>query len=571
MDLGQVSLAEPSFPQIAEAEGVSRDRRVRGARRDVITFGIAVASIIMFVGNGGSVLSQAIRSWMGVGGPPDIMLANALTLNVALIIFGWRRYVDLTQEVAERREAEKQACLLALTDPLTGCLNRRSVGPAIDQVLASAQHSGSAVGILLFDLDNFKAVNDLNGHLAGDALLAAVAARAKAALPPGSVLARLGGDEFAAVVTFDPARGEAIDQLAEALMREGSIPLDHNGLLIETTLSVGISSSDRTAGSDGIIDAQSLLNDADIAMYHAKKQGRNRHHWFEPEMANELRFRSELETGIRRGLGRGEFVPYYEQQIDLETGDLVGFEMLARWNSPSLGLVSPEIFIPIAEEIGVIGELSEQLIAQALRDASEWSPALTLSVNISPIQLRDPWFAQRILRLLVESNFPPARLDVEITESCLHENIGVVRSLVASLKNQGITISLDDFGTGYSSLAQLQALPFDRIKIDRSFVSSLGKDKESATIVETITSLGKGMSLPITAEGIETPEALEALKGIGKFKGQGYLYGRPIEAAKVRELLAERGLLAHDPQRDTLLDLRSGTVETADKASGTHG
>ena len=571
MDLGQVRLTEPSSPPAAGAERHPVSGRVDSARRDVITFGVAVASIIMFVGNGGSVLSQAIRSWMGAGGPPDLMLANALTLNVALIIFGWRRYVDLTREVEERREAEKQACLLALTDPLTGCLNRRSIGPAIDETLATASQNGSAVAILLFDLDNFKAVNDLNGHLAGDALLSAVAGRAKAVMPSGSVLARLGGDEFAAAVTFDSTRSEVVDQLAEALIHEAAKGLEHNGLLIETTLSVGIASSDRIMSSDGRVDAQALLNNADIAMYHAKKQGRNRHFWFEPEMANELRFRSELETGIRRGLGRGEFVPFYEQQIDLETGELVGFEMLARWNSPTLGLVSPEIFIPIAEEIGVIGELSEQLIAQALRDASEWSPSLTLSVNISPIQLRDPWFAQRILRLLVEANFPPARLEVEITESCLHENIGVVRSLVASLKNQGITISLDDFGTGYSSLAQLQALPFDRIKIDRSFVTSLGKDKESATIVETITSLGKGMSLPITAEGIETTEALEALRTYGKFKGQGYLYGHPVEAAKVRELLAERGLLAHDPQRDTLLDLRPAQAAGTSKASGTHG
>src|SRR5204863_3963230 len=171
-----------------------------------------------------------------------------------------------------------------------------------------------------------------------------------------------------------------------------------------------------------------------------------------------------------------------------------------------------------------IAEMSEQLIAQALRDAAEWDPALTLSVNISPIQLRDPWFAQRILKLLVEVNFPPSRLEIEITESCLHENIGVVRSLVTSLKNQGVAISLDDFGTGYSSLAQLQALPFDRIKIDRSFVTSLGTDNESATIVRSIASLGEGMNLPITAEGIETAQVLEQLKGYGKFKGQGYLY-----------------------------------------------
>ena len=234
-----------------------------------------------------------------------------------------------------------------------------------------------------------------------------------------------------------------------------------------------------------------------------------------------------------------------------------------------MGLVSPDIFIPIAEEIGVIAEMSEHLIAQALRDASTWAPSLTLSVNISAIQLRDPWFAQRILKLLVEANFPASRLEIEITESCLHENIGMVRSLITSLKNQGVAISLDDFGTGYSSLAQLSSLPFDRIKIDRSFVSSINASKDATTIIKSITSLGEGMNLPITAEGIESREVLDELRTIGKFKGQGYLYGRPIDAKSVAILLAEKGLLVQD--RTTELDLKPrGPVEPP-KWSGTHG
>ena len=208
-----------------------------------------------------------------------------------------------------------------------------------------------------------------------------------------------------------------------------------------------------------------------------------------------------------------------------------------------MGLVGPEMFIPIAEEIGVIGELSENVIAQALRDAREWAPHLTLSVNISPIQLRDPWFAQKLLKLLVAANFPPNRLDIEITETCLHQNITGVHTLVTSLKNQGIGISLDDFGTGYSSLAQLRSLPFDRIKIDRSFVTAMARDANSETIVNTISSLGEGFGLPITAEGIESEEVLAKLIKLGNFKGQGYLYGRPAPAQFVKELLAKRDLL----------------------------
>ena len=261
-------------------------------------------------------------------------------------------------------------------------------------------------------------------------------------------------------------------------------------------------------------------------------------------MEKEPRVRSELVQGIRNGLKRGEFVPYYEKQIDLETGEITGFEMLARWNSPRHGVVSPDVFIPVAEEIGMIAELSETLIALALADARAWDLRLTLSVNISPVQLRDPWFAQRLLKMLVEANFPATRLEIEITETCLHENITVVRSLIASLKNQGIRISLDDFGTGYSSLAQLRTLPFDRIKIDHSFVSTLASSADSASIVEAISSLGRRMALPITAEGVESSEALSALRRLGRFKGQGYLYGQPASAEAVKRDLAAQGLLS---------------------------
>ena len=568
MDLGEIRLSNPSHAPdtVAAAAG---SPRVDKAQRDIVGLGIAIAAVIMFIGAGGKVLPLVVQSWLVGAQAPDPMLVNALLLNIALIIFGWRRYADLSREVGERRQAEEQAFVLALTDPLTGCLNRRSVGPATDKLLAVAQARGQAVAFLLFDLDNFKTINDMNGHVAGDALLKETAHRVGGLLPPESVLARLGGDEFAAVVAFESALPDQIDRLADRLLETVSKSLVHDGLTLETTISIGIASSDRSRAGDGRVDAQALLHNADIAMYHAKKQGRNCQYWFEPEMANELRFRSELETGIRRGLTRGEFVPFYEQQIDLETGDLVGFEMLARWQSPALGLVSPDIFIPIAEEIGVIAELSEQLITQALRDAATWDRSLTLSVNISAIQLRDPWFAQRILKLLVEANFPPSRLDVEITESCLHENVGVVRSLITSLKNQGVTISLDDFGTGYSSLAQLRSLPFDRIKIDRSFISSINDSKDAMTIVKSITSLGEGMNLPITAEGIESREVLDELRTMGKFKGQGYLYGRPVDAKTVAAMLAERGLLIHE--RTTQLDLKPGAPVDAPKWAGTHG
>ena len=512
----------------------------RFAQHDFVALGIVAAAIIMFVGTGGTVLPQILRSFYGDGSGPDRTLTCALLLNIALVIFGWRRHRMLAVEIAERRKAEAQAWILAETDPLTGCLNRRSIGQATDRLVAAAHKQGEEVAFLIFDLDNFKRVNDANGHQAGDEILREIAGRIVRAMPKGSLIARLGGDEFACVTPFDPAQAQRIDELAETLINVAARPVKIGRTELQTTISIGIT---RTSHNIGNEPAQTLLHMADIAMYHAKKQGRNRYFWFEESMETELRFRSELEAGIRRGIPLGEFVPYYEQQIDLETGKLLGFEMLARWQSPTTSGIGPDIFIPIAEEIGLIAELSECVIAQALVDARSWDPQLTLSINISPIQLRDPWFAQKLLKLLVEANFPPSRLDVEITESCLHENLAEVRSLIASLKNQGISISLDDFGTGYSSLAQLRTLPFDRIKIDRSFVSGLSESSDSSTIVQAITSLGEGLGLPITAEGIESEEILRHLQKLGTFKGQGYLYGRPESAMQTRSRLDKLGLL----------------------------
>jgi diguanylate cyclase (GGDEF)-like protein len=522
--------------------------RIGRAERDIIALGIATAAIILFVGTGGTVFPQVIRSLAGLGLGPDKALTNALLLNVALIIFGWRRYRQLATEVHERRKAEEQARLLAETDPLTGCLNRRSLNEAARRLIAVGAQRGEVVALIMIDLDNFKRINDFNGHNAGDRVLRECAQRIAALMPRRGVLSRLGGDEFACLVLFDPKRPETIDDLAAALIAAVAERSEVGGATTELTASLGLTRSDfprdpSDGGDEGSTDAQTLLHMADIAMYHAKRAGRNGYFWFDAPMQNELRFRREIEAGIRRGVRLGEFIPFYEQQINLMTGELTGFEMLARWNSPTLGVVSPEIFIPIAEEIGAIANLSESVIAQALEDAKAWDTKLTLSVNISPVQLRDPWFAQKLLKMLVEANFPPQRLEIEITETCLHENLAEVRTLVASLKNQGIRISLDDFGTGYSSLAQLHSLPFDRIKIDRMFVTNLIDNRDSAAIVDAVTRLGKDIGMPVTAEGIETKAILERLMQYGDIKGQGFLYGHPQPASVTLELLAALDLL----------------------------
>ncbi|MFN3864827.1 MAG: putative bifunctional diguanylate cyclase/phosphodiesterase [Erythrobacter sp.] len=521
------------------------DNPLRSAERDIVALGIAVAAILLLVATGGAVMPSAVRSLLGAGSAPDKLLVSALLLNIALIIFGWRRYRELTHEIAERRRAEDQARLLAATDPLTRCLNRRSMIDAIEELRERTAERGEATAYCMIDLDNFKQINDMYGHSCGDAVLVKLAERIRELLPHEARLARQGGDEFAFVMAYPAGHTDRIDDLVIRLFASIAAPLEVRDVTVELTVSIGLATDYDTDGLPGpVVDAETLMHRADMALYHAKKQGRNRYFWFEPSMESELRFRNQLENGIRRGISQGEFIPYYEQQVDIQTGELVGFEMLARWQSEQLGLVSPEIFIPIAEEMGLISQLSEQLMDRAFADAREWDDSLTLSINISPVQLRDPWFAQRLLKRMVASNFPPRRLEIEITESCLRENIGLVRTMITSLRNQGVQISLDDFGTGYSSLEQLRNLPFDRIKIDRSFISELREPSGRSRLVDAIVAMGRGLDLPLTAEGVEDEEILNALRSMGKLKAQGYVYGKPETAEEVRRRLAARGKLS---------------------------
>jgi diguanylate cyclase (GGDEF)-like protein len=518
---------------------------LEAAEHDIIALGIATAAIILLIGTGGSVLPKAMDAVFGNGNSPDVLLVNALLLNIALIIFGWRRYRELTKEIAERRGAEARARHLAATDPLTGCLNRRSMVALTESLRARATERGEAVVYCMIDIDKFKQINDMHGHSSGDAVLVMLSERLCSLLPRDTRLARLGGDEFAFVMAYPRTQRDRIDDLVCRVFDQLAKPFELPAGAIELTASIGLAADHDADGKIGTeVDADALMHHADMALYHAKKQGRDRYFWFEASMEHEMRFRNELESGIRRGIALGEFVPFYEQQIDVQTGELVGFEMLARWRSPQLGLISPEIFVPIAEDIGVITAMSEKLMEQAFADARDWDDRLTLSVNISPVQLRDPWFAQRLLKLLVENNFPPQRLEIEITESCLHDNIGLVRTMITSLRNQGVQVSLDDFGTGYSSLEQLRELPFDRIKIDRSFVSELRNPAERSRIVDGIISLGRQLDMPITAEGVEDEKILSALKTMGRLKAQGYLYGMPEDADAVRARLSEAGRMA---------------------------
>ena len=405
-------------------------------------------------------------------------------------------------------------------------------------MLSKAVRRDKVLAMLMLDLDHFKNVNDVHGHAIGDALLRAVAAEIAKLLPPNSLSARLGGDEFACTFVFDLANRDVVDRVAEAIVTRLAQPFDADGIFVHISVSLGIAHSAADCQS---IDA--LMRRADIAMYAAKHQGRNRLAWFDESMEQALQQRNEAESGMRNGIPRGEFVPYFEQQIDLTTGRLGGFEVLARWDHPTRGLVSPDSFIPIAEETGMIADLSMSVMRQALLEANGWDQSLIISVNISPTQLKDPWLAQKIVKLLVETGFPASRLEIEITETSLFENLALAQSIVGSLKNQGIRLALDDFGTGYSSLAHLRALPFDRIKIDKSFVTSIIENPESAAIVNAITRLGDSLGISVTAEGIEDAAIEERLRQLGCHKGQGWHFGKPMSIGQTRMLLAERNLL----------------------------
>ncbi|OYY66942.1 MAG: GGDEF-domain containing protein [Sphingomonas sp. 28-62-11] len=512
--------------------------RANGARRDMLSGAITIAAILLFVGTGSSVLSSAVRYYIADGDPTDRTLVIALLLNVALILFGWRRHTDLQREVEVRAAAEERAQLLAARDPLTGFLNRRSLSEDGAALIAQATRRQKALALLMIDLDHFKTINDMHGHATGDGLLRLVAEEIAHAMPSVSLTARLGGDEFACAFMFDPAHPDTVERIAEKLVSRIAQPFVSDGLQLHVSASIGIARSDSGCAS---IDA--LMRSADIAMYAAKNAGRNRFAWFDQSMERELKARNELEVGLRTAIPRQEIVPYFEQQIDLTTGRLFGFEVLARWEHPIRGLIAPEKFISIAEDTGLISDLSLSVMRQAFMAARDWEAGLTLSVNISPLQLKDPWLAQKILKVLTETGFPASRLELEITEVALFENLALAQSIVGSLKNQGIRIALDDFGTGYSSLAHLRAVPFDRIKIDCSFVGSVNVNAESAAIVNAIVRLGESLNLPITAEGIEDSAIEERLRAMGCSKGQGYLYGRPLSVGNARTLLAEKRLL----------------------------
>ena len=506
---------------------------------DLIAGAVTVAAILLFVATGSAVLADVVRGMAGYQRQHDASLTIALLLNIAVLLFGWHRHRTARAVAIADAAVAARAPFPATRDPLTGLLNRRGLGEDGAALLATAGRRGKAVALLVLDLDHPRGIGDAQSHAFGNALLREAATTITGVLPPSALAGRLDGDGFACAVVFDPGIPDTVGAIAEQLLSNLSRSLEIEGRQIHVAAALGIARSDQDgAGIDG------LLRAAGIALAAARRVGRNRLTWFDQAMEQEVQARTELEHGLRAAIPAGEIVPWFEPQVALADGRLIGFEVLARWQHPRHGIIEPHRFITLAEQAGLIAELSLSVIRQALLAAREWDPALTIAVNLAPAQLRDAWLAQKLIKLLSETGFPARRLQVEVTESALIDNLPLAQSIAGSLKNQGIGLALDDFGTGYSSIAHLRALPFDTIKIDTSFVLSMADSADSAAIVTAIAGLGDSLNLPITAEGVETQAAEERLRALGITKAQGWRYGKPMPLTGVRRLLAEKRMLA---------------------------
>jgi len=446
----------------------------------------------------------------------------------------------ISRDVSERKKAEEQLQHQAFYDPLTDLPNRALFLDRLQHLFHRARRSlgNPRFAVLYLDLDRFKAINDSLGHPVGDEVLSATARRLERCLRPGDTLARLGGDEF--TVLLDDVRSEAdATGVAERIHQEVAAPLAVRGLEVFTSVSVGIALS--SAGYDCPED---MLRDADTAMYRAKLGGRACHQVFTSDMHGRAVSSLQLETDLRRALARQEIVPYYQPVVDLDTGAVVGFEALARWRHPRRGLLLPELFIPVAEETGLVVEMGGWMLAEACRQARKWQrrdprwSKLGISVNVSGRQIAQGGIAAEVERVLGATGLDPACLTLEITESALVQDLSAGAGVLQRLAAISVGLHLDDFGTGTSSLAYLHSLPVQGLKIDRSFVNRMDREPPESAIVKAIVSLAHDLGMEVVAEGVETRAQVAALRALRCGQGQGFLFSKPLPADQAERLLA---------------------------------
>ncbi|MGU3540014.1 bifunctional diguanylate cyclase/phosphodiesterase [Methylobacterium sp. A54F] len=442
--------------------------------------------------------------------------------------------VVAVRDQRERLRAEAEMHRLAHHDALTGLANRRQFNDALADRYNSRRSDDPAFALLVLDLDRFKIVNDTLGHGMGDALLRRVAQRLSRAVREGDLVARLGGDEFA-VLKGGGVDLAGIQELAERVLDVLARPFLIDGHVLNIGTSIGIA----LAPSDGETPEQ-LMGSADLALYGAKDDGRGRYRMFEGSMNARIQARRLLELDLRRAIARQEFTLHYQPQVDARTGAYDGAEALIRWHHPERGLVPPADFITLAEDTGLIGPLGEWVLRTACTDALAWPDHLTVAVNLSPVQFRDARLAATIRSILAETGLPGTRLEIEITEGSLLQDEQRTLAILRELRTLGIRISMDDFGTGYSSLSYLRRFPFDKIKIDQSFVRQTPGDKDSAAIVRAIATLGASLGMKTTAEGVETDAQSSFIAGEGCDQLQGYLISRPVPADRIAALFAAK-------------------------------
>lgn len=436
------------------------------------------------------------------------------------------------EDVTARRAAEVQADEMARHDPLTGLPNRLLLRERLKEAVGRLQRSGEACAVLLIDLDRFKPINDTLGHPMGDALLKKVADRLRSTVRPTDTVARIGGDEFV-ILQAGIQEAASTQALARRLVDLVGRAYMIDGHLLTIGASVGVA----LAPNDGI-EADKLLKNADLALYRAKLDGRATYRFFEPEMDARMQARRRLELDMRQALARREFQLHYQPQMQLEGNRLVGCEALIRWQHPERGMVSPLDFIPLAEEIGLIVPIGEWVIRQACRDAVTWPAPLSVAVNVSPAQFKNERLVEMVMSALSSSGLPATRLEVEITEGVLLQQNEKTLQTLHRLRELGVRVSMDDFGTGYSSLSYLRSFPFDKIKIDRSFISDISGKRDGEAIIRAIAGLGKSLGMTTVAEGVETADQMERIRAEGCTDVQGYLISKPVSASEVLKFLS---------------------------------
>ncbi len=393
--------------------------------------------------------------------------------------------------------------------------------------------------VFVFDLDLFKAVNDSLGHPAGDALLKSVAARLQQVVRDTDTVGRLGGDEFAILLHAEGEQRESAELLAQHLLRVVGAPYEINGHRVVIGISIGIA----MAPQDGT-DSENLLKNADLALYRAKADGRNTYRFFEPEMDEDLRLRRTLELDLHNAVANDEFEAHYQPVVDLSSGDICAIEALIRWRHPVRGVIAPDRFIPVAEDGGLITAIGRWVLRRACKDAATWPAHIRVAVNLSPVQFRSSDLLEIIAAALADCGLAPERLELEITESVLLQKNARDLATLHQIKNLGVSVVLDDFGTGYSSLSYLRLFPFDKIKIDKSFIREMPNRSDCAAIVCAIANLGRELDMVTTAEGVETEEQLQFVRAAGCKQAQGFLIGRPCPVSELRFTLGQALLAA---------------------------